>query len=133
MIERLDDYSLVSQILVSQECCPDGRGSYTRALQNANIINHDLKCFKHDVDHDTRVKFRTTLEAKHFSFESSKEKKAYKNFANTLLRIDILKKSSCVITTLHKVDDKMLMNNKFFKLLLIDENYQVSKSKTLLV
>lgn len=100
-------------------------------IQENYILSHDLKFFAHDLDHDIYVEFRTPLEAKHFSSESPEEKKAYKDFADRLL-IDTLQKSGCVVTTLHKVDDKMLRDSKSFTLLLIDEGCQASQPETLL-
>jgi len=106
-------------------------GLHRRALQNANIISHDIKCFAHDADHDIHAEFRTASKAKHFFSESPEEKKAYKESADKLL-IDTLQKSGCVVTTLHKVGNKMLKDSKSFQLVLIDEGCQASEPETLL-
>jgi len=63
--------------------------------------------------------------------ESPEEKKAYEESADKLL-IDILQKSGCVVTTLHKFRDKTLKDSKSFKLLLFDEGCQVSELEILL-
>lgn len=36
-------------------------GLHTRALQNANILSHDLECFAHNADNDRHAEFRTAL------------------------------------------------------------------------
>jgi hypothetical protein len=106
-------------------------GLHRRGLQNANNVSHDIKCFAHDFDHDIHAEFRTAIKAKHFFSESPEEKKAYEESADKLL-IDILQKSGCVVTTLHKFGDKTLKDSKSFKLLLFDEGCQVSELEILL-
>ena len=88
-----------------------------------------MKCFAHDAGHDIHVEFRTALKAKHFSSESPEENKAYKDSADKLL-VDTVQKTGCVVTTLHKVGDKMLKDSKSFQLVLIDEGCQASESET---
>ena len=107
-------------------------GLNVRALQNAGVIEHQIKRFQSSVD--DHAEFRQALQDHDFdNRDKTEEETARYSMLEDRLMIDTIRKSSGVITTMSKTADNKLKNAKKPVIAIIDEACQSTELETLLV
>ena len=105
---------------------------HARAMQNAGLVPHDLKCFAIPPD-DPHAEFRRCLRNRdHGRDKSEEEKENYKRCEDELM-VDTIRKGGCVVTTLSKAADNKLRQAKKPVVAFIDEACQSTELEALLV
>ena len=108
-------------------------GLNIRALQNAEVVQHQIKCFEKTSSDDTHAEFRKSLQDRDFDKDKNEEESARYSMLEEILMFDTLRKSCGVITTLSKTADNKLKHAKSPIVAIIDEACQSIELETLLV
>ena len=91
-----------------------------RAMQNAGVIEHSIKCFA-PATNDPWAEFREWLNNRDFAREKTEEENTRYKMLQDQLMIDTPRKSSGIVITLSKTVDNKFKNAKKLVVAIIDE------------